>query len=212
MAVELVCSCGTKVRCDAPRPGERPCCPACGAALAIPAGLADVEEATEVLPTGARKPLWALMGKAPAPTADPAAAAATTNPPIGTPPVRKSLWSTMQSAGAAAIVPAATSTSSKSEIPDSQFEFPPDAALADVIGVSPAGPDFAPAERGAGIRAGRLRNALLSALLGGLSIVLSFLALIDAFWSKIPAALVGFASILRGMQAAGAARNAPGRE
>jgi hypothetical protein len=64
---------------------------------------------------------------------------------------------------------------------------------------------------GAAVRAGRSRNGVLAACLGGLSIVLSFLALIDTFWSKIPATLVGFAAVLLGMQAAGQMQRSIGR-
>ncbi len=49
-------------------------------------------------------------------------------------------------------------------------------------------------------------------VLGGLSIPLSTLALIDAFWSQIPAMLVGFAAILLAMQAASEIQNSAGRQ
>ncbi len=48
--------------------------------------------------------------------------------------------------------------------------------------------------------------------LGGLSIPLSFLSLIDVFWSKFPATLVGFAGILLGMQALSEIHHSAGRQ
>ncbi|MGE5195008.1 MAG: DUF1559 domain-containing protein [Deltaproteobacteria bacterium] len=89
---------------------------------------------------------------------------------------------------------------------------PSDAALAAVIGILPEETGFLSEKHAAAMRPGRSRKGLLAASLGGLSILLSFLALIDAFWSKIPATLVGFAAILLGMQAASEIQHSAGRQ
>ena len=100
----------------------------------------------------------------------------------------------------------------KSEIPLPADADPSDAALAEVFGIPLEEPAFLSQKHAAAVRAGRSLKALVAASLGGLSILLSFLALIDAFWTKIPATLVGFAAILLGMQAASEIRHSAGRQ
>jgi hypothetical protein len=114
----------------------------------------------------------------------------------------------------------------KSEIPNPKSEIaspagtasasepqaPPDAALADIIGIPPIESESLTQRHAAAVRAGQSQKGLVAAFLGGLSVLLSFLSLIDAFWSKIPATLVGFAAILLGMQAASEIRHSAGRQ
>src|SRR4029079_17320202 len=98
MAVELVCSCGQRVRCDAAPSVDQSQCPACGALLSITADPGPRGNAIETPPAAARKRLWALMEKAnSASTGPPTPDALPTNQPAGTPPVRKGLWGVMQS-------------------------------------------------------------------------------------------------------------------
>jgi hypothetical protein len=230
--MELVCACGQVVRCDAPLAGGQTRCPACGAVMPAGVDSPPVVPPAESAAAGARKPLWALMGKAPASppgAAAPAASAqpATEKPPTST-PVRKGLWGVMQSAPPAPALPPAPA---KSEFPDPKSQItaseiqnpkseiepplaapPSDAALADVIGLPPAETELLSQKHAAAVRTGRSRKGLIAASLGGLSILLSFLALIDVFWSKIPATLVGFAAILLGMQAASEIQRSAGRQ
>src|SRR5262245_12996102 len=73
MAIELVCSCGRVVRRDQPPAGGQTRCPACGAVVSPEANLpAGAPSADQPAQPGARKPLWALMGKAPASPPGPA--------------------------------------------------------------------------------------------------------------------------------------------
>jgi hypothetical protein len=131
---------------------------------------------------------------------------------------RKGLWGVMQSPPPQPVPPPAPVRSEvpnpKSEIesPESNVSIPSDAALADVIGILPDESGLLSQRHAATVRAGTSRKGLLAASLGGLSILLSLLALIDAFWSKIPATLVGFAAILLGMQAASEIQHSAGRQ
>ncbi len=217
MAIELVCSCGRVVRGDDPPAGGQARCPACGAFLSVTAASESSATPEESHVPGARKPLWALMGKAPAaPSPEPAAF----------PAVRKGLWGVMQSTPA---VPGLPSDSTQSENRNPKSERPvspvpvfaapveataghPDAALASVIGISPPEPAFLSQKHAAAVRPGPSRKARLAVSLGGVSILLSFLALVNAFWSKIPATLVGFAAILLGMQAGSEIQRSAGRQ
>jgi hypothetical protein len=89
---------------------------------------------------------------------------------------------------------------------------PSDAALADVIGIPAVEPELLSHKHAAAVRPGQSQKGIVAASLGGLSVLLSFLSLIDAFWSKIPATLVGFAAILLGMQAASEIQHSAGRQ
>jgi hypothetical protein len=146
-------------------------------------------------------------------------------PPKASSPVRKGLWGVMQSTPPVPAPPAP----SKSEIqnPKSEIAVPlvpaaplesevndgtPDAALGAVIGIAPVEPELLSHKHAASVRPGKSQKGLVAASLGGLSVLLSFLSLIDAFWSKIPATLVGFAAILLGMQAASEIQHSAGRQ
>jgi hypothetical protein len=105
--------------------------------------------------------------------------------------------------------PAGTVSASE---PQAAADAGPDAALADVIGIPPVESESLTQKHAAAVRAGQSQKGLIAASLGGLSVLLSFVSLIDAFWSKIPATLVGFAAILLGMQAASEIRRSAGRQ
>ena len=262
--MELVCSCGQVVRCDAPPAGGQTRCPACGAVVSAGANLPPGAPPVDPTAAGARKPLWALMGKAPPPAilparpprldepaasrpesspaapgpADsgrdappPAVVSAGEQPPTSA-PLRKGLWGMMQSTPPVPAPPPAPAKSEirqttseiespTSEIPNPKSQIPPprpadaapaDEALADVFGLPRGETELLSHKHAAAVRTGRSRKGLLAASLGGLSILLSFLALIDVFWSKIPATLVGFAAILLGMQAASEIQHSAGRQ
>src|SRR6516164_7175061 len=69
MAIELVCSCGQVLRLAQTPAGGSSRCPACGGLVPIAAGQTPAAGGTTAEPPAsvARKPLWALMGKAAAP-------------------------------------------------------------------------------------------------------------------------------------------------
>src|SRR5262245_23325914 len=258
MAIELVCSCGRVVRCDQPSVVGQTRCPACGAVVSPEANRPAAVQSVESPASAARKPLWALMGKAPAatpgtpsaetgtrsetkeserqlaamgpsPGADKSAGAtaaerpATGLPPCETasPPARKGLWGVMQTTP---LVPAPPPAQSEIQNPKSEVASPagtasasdpqpaPDAALADVIGIPPVEAESLTQRHAAAVRPGQSQKGLVAASLGGLSVLLSFLSLIDAFWSTIPATLVGFAAIVLGMQAASDIQHSAGRQ
>src|SRR6516162_1659263 len=106
--MELVCSCGQVVRCDAPPAGGQTRCPACGAVVSAGANLPPGAPSADPTAAGARKPLWALMRDAP----PPAVVSAGEQPPTST-PVRKGLWGMMQSTPP---IPAPPPPPAKSEI------------------------------------------------------------------------------------------------
>src|SRR5262245_8798902 len=80
MAIELVCSCGRVVRCNQPGVGGQARCPACGAVVSPDANPPAGAPSAESPAPGARKPLWALMGKSPASPPGPSAPETGTRP------------------------------------------------------------------------------------------------------------------------------------
>lgn len=235
MAIELVCSCGRKLRFDQPPPSGTARCPSCGVLHTIGTGhsvvAADPQSRTTAgdSPPATPKALWALMGKpsapAPAPRAEEPASAEQSPPalgdPIGTtaeaaaPPAaapdsgaaRKGLWSLMQAS------PPAPAAAAPESPPESEIVTePPADDLAALIGVhlDSAGPAASAAS--ARIRRGRSIKALVAALLGGLSIPISFLALIDELWARFPGTLMGFAALLLAIQAASEIQHSAGRQ
>lgn len=262
MAIELVCSCGRKLRFEQALAGEKARCPACGALLTIPPDSTAGQAARDAPPQRAPKPLWALMGKA----APPDAPAAHSEQPGGAPlakagteahpqfsgdagklvqddtarlapadktpesaPVRKGLWGMMRSAPAAAATatPESETAGPPSEtaeqrrdsasLPRSADVFttdtsPTDEGLAAIIGISPQETSPLVERQVAGVRQGRSVKVLIALGLGVLSLPLSSLALIDEFWTQMPAMLVGFTAILLAIQAASEIQNSAGRQ
>jgi len=145
-------------------------------------------------------------------------------------PARKGLWGLMQSSPDAG-APPAVSVAPEYEIeipepenvvrpvPESVFlpavppaAEPADRALAAIIGIPQDATDVPAHRHAAAIRPGNSVKGMIAMALGLLSIPLSFLSLIDEFWSKFPATLVGFAGILLGMQALSEISHSAGRQ
>ncbi len=66
--------------------------------------------------------------------------------------------------------------------------------------------------KAAGFEADNSRRAVAAAVLGGLSIPLSGLALINAGWSRLPATALGFVALLTGLIASQEIRRSGGRK
>lgn len=145
-------------------------------------------------------------------------------------PNRKGLWGLMQSPSSAihssapsthpseaprpiaeVFVPA-ISESDLASAPPPMISETADVDLAALFGVHPHEPAVSAAGRSAQNRRGTSRKAIVAVCLGGLSIPLAFLALIDEFWTRFPATLVGFAAILLGMLAYSEIQHSAGRQ
>jgi len=163
-------------------------------------------------------------------------AAPATNP-VAPPAGRKGLWSVMQTPGiagaqgrhdeeSASKVPGAGTDSIrighpdspglKSEIPNPKSEIasgasPPD-ALASMIGIAEDEGLLSARSKAAGFQAENSRRAVTAAVLGGLSIPLSGLAMINSGWSKLPATALGFVAILTGLIASQEIQRSGGRK
>lgn len=154
-------------------------------------------------------------------------------PPAGTPARRKGLWGLMHASPPAAppppVAPPAIHFQTESENPKSEISslqspipdratpaalipIPPDNAFASLVGIEPE-EMIVPATRQSSTTGHKsLFKARLSLVLGGLSVPLSFLALIDAVWSRLPATAVGFAAVLVGMLVVTQSQRSAGRE
>jgi len=125
-------------------------------------------------------------------------------------PSRKGLWQVMHSAPAES-PPNDSPPTPESEIRNSKSEISVDDSLGAMIGILPGDAGVSQSQSAGKGRARESIKGLAALCLGGLSIPLSCLALVDTLWSKFPATLLGFAAILIGMQAASEIRHPSGR-
>jgi hypothetical protein len=147
---------------------------------------------------------------------------------------RKGLWSVMQAPASVGPVPTvgrdpggnppgSPEQSFKSEIPNpkSQISVPvnpasnagsPSDSLAAMIGIEADEALLSVQSKAAGLHADNSRRAVAAAVLGGLSIPLSGLALVNAGWSRLPAPAVGFLGILTGLIASQEIQRSGGRK
>jgi hypothetical protein len=169
-------------------PGRQP--EAADFALSIPSDSTGTSDSKAPASAPVRKGLWGLMQSTPAAPAQAAAAQS----PVLTPSAALS--------SAEAVVPPPAPT----EIDTS------DRDLAAIIGIPPDSVALPAQHHAAAIPQGNSLKGMIALGLGGLSIPLSFLSLIDVFWSKFPATLVGFAGILLGMQALSEIHHSAGRQ
>lgn len=186
------------------------------------------DEGTPAPEHAATSPATAESAIAGGPSAESAPATA---PPAAR---RKGLWGLMHSTPPAAPPPPATPPlvhfeseieTPESEVPglsspvpnppgaaESPIPIPSDNTFASLIGIESDQP-IVPAARPSSETGDKpLFKARLSLVLGGLSIPLSFLALIDAVWSRLPATAVGFAAVLVGMLVVTQSQRSAGRE
>jgi len=96
-------------------------------------------------------------------------------------------------------------------IPASPSSPPPD-SLATMIDIAPDEGLLSAQSKVAGFEAESSRRAFTAAVLGGLSIPLSGLALINAGWSRVPATALGFVAILTGLIASQEIQRSRGRK
>ncbi len=103
----------------------------------------------------------------------------------------------------------------KSEIPNRKSEIsdpPAPEPLAALVDIAEREGLLAAQSRAAGAQAGNSRRAFTAAVMGGLSIPLSGLALINAGWSRLPAMMLGSAAVLTGLIAAQEIQRSGGRK
>jgi uncharacterized membrane protein HdeD (DUF308 family) len=81
-----------------------------------------------------------------------------------------------------------------------------------MIGIAADEGLLAAQNKAAEFHAGNSRRAIAAAVLGGLSIPLSCLALINAAWSRMPATALGFIAILTGLIASQEIQRSGGRK
>jgi hypothetical protein len=176
-------------------------------------------------PRSGRKGLWSVMHSPAAvgavPTVDPHPGAGTDSKRIGPPGSPEASPQSYTHPGAN--TPGSPELSSKSEIPNpkSQISVPvnpastpgsPSDSLAAMIGIEADEALLSVQSKAAGLHADNSRRAVAAAVLGGLSIPLSGLALVNAGWSRLPAPAVGFLGILTGLIASQEIQRSGGRK